>query len=145
LAKCSSRLKPAQAVEDSLHHHLKVVASNDPAKLSLIAQLRATPTPMGPTPRVTNLLLSVGDASGEVDAHWDSLYKQGVKTYEIETQLNPLNNDPMTGTWVHQPSTTKSKTALTSFTPGARIWVRVRGIGTGGTGEWCDPATSIVP
>jgi len=51
--------------------------------------------PMDPTPCVTNLLLSVVDASGEVDAHWDSLYKQGAKTYEIETQLNPLNNDPM--------------------------------------------------
>ena len=119
--------------------------TQDPAKLSLIAALRATPTPMGPTPRVMNLVLSVGDASGEVDATWDSLYKHGVKTYEVQTNLNPLNDNPNTGTWVPQAPTTKSKTALTGFTPGARIWVRVRGIGTGGIGEWCDPATSIVP
>jgi hypothetical protein len=66
---------------------------------------------MGPTPRVMNLVLSVGDASGEVDATWDSLYKHGVKTYEVQSQLNPLNNDPNSGTWVPQPSTTKSKSA----------------------------------
>ena len=111
----------------------------------MIVQLRATPTPMGPTPRVMNLVLSIGDASGEVDATWDSLYKQGVKTYDVQTQLNPLNNDPNSGTWVPQAPVTKSKSALTGFTSGARIWVRVRGIGTGGIGDWCDPATSIVP
>jgi hypothetical protein len=107
--------------------------------------LRAARTPAGPTPRVMNRVLSIGDASGEVDAAWDSLYQSGVKSDEVQTQLNPLNNDPTTGRWVHQPTVTKSKTALTGFTPGARIWVRARAIGTGGIGEWCDPATSIVP
>ncbi|HLX62038.1 MAG TPA: hypothetical protein VKX17_12220 [Planctomycetota bacterium] len=58
---------------------------------------------------------------------------------------NPLNNDPNAGTWTQQDTVTKSKTALTGFTSGARIWVRVRGIGPNGSGEWCDPATSIVP
>ena len=119
--------------------------TQDPAKLVLIAPLRATPTPMGLTPRVMNLLLSIGDMATEIHAHWQSLAKQGVKTYDVQTQLNPLNNDPNSGTWVPQPSTTKSKSALTGFTPGARIWVRVRGVGTGGIGEWSDPATSIVP
>lgn len=97
------------------------------------------------TPRAMNLVLTVGDAGGEVDAHWDSLYKQGVKSYEVQTALNPVNNDPITATWRHQPTVTKSKAALTGFTPGARIWVRIRGIGPAGSGEWCDPATSIVP
>lgn len=119
--------------------------TQDPVKLAKVAELRSARTPAGPTPRVMNLVLSIGDASGEVDAAWDSLHKQGVKSYEVQTQLNPLNNDPNSGTWVAQAPTTKSKASLTGFTPGARIWVRVRAIGTGGIGEWSDPATSIVP
>lgn len=119
--------------------------TQDPAKLATVADLRSARTPAGPTPRVMNLVLSIGDAAGEVDADWDSLYKQAVKSYEVQTAVNPLNNDPNAGTWTHQPSVTKSKSALSGFTSGARIWVRVRGIGPNGSGEWCDPATSIVP
>jgi len=73
------------------------------------------------------------------------LAKQGVKSYEVQTVLNPLNNDPSVGPWTPQPSVTKSKCALLGFTSGARIWVRVRGIGPAGAGPYSDPATIIVP
>jgi len=119
--------------------------TKDPAKLSKVAQLRSAPTPSGPTPRVTGLELSLADAAGEVDGGWHSEYKMGVKSYEVQTMLNPLNNDPSTGAWVHQPSVTKSSCALKGFASGARIWVRVRAIGPNGAGEWSDPATIIVP
>ena len=119
--------------------------TEDPAILSKVATLRSAPSASGPTPRVTGLELSIGDAAGEVDGGWNSEYKHGVKSYEVQTMLNPLNNDPTTGAWVHQPSVTKSKCALTGFASGARIWVRVRAIGPNGAGEYSDPATIIVP
>jgi hypothetical protein len=119
--------------------------TTDPAKLVKVAPLRSARTPSGPTPRVTNLTLSHGDASGEVDGAWNSLGSQGIRTYEIETIINPLNNDPSVGPWTRQSSVTKSKCTLTGFTSGARIWVRVRAVGPNGAGEWSDPATIIVP
>jgi hypothetical protein len=119
--------------------------TQDPVLLAKVAELRSGPTASQPTPSVMNWELSVGDAGGEVDGAWDSLYKAGIKSYEIETCLNPLNNDPSVGRWTRQASSTKSKSFLTGFTPGARIWVRVRAIGPNGPGAWSDPATIIVP
>lgn len=119
--------------------------TTDPAKLTKVFELRNVPTPAGATPRVLNLKLSAGDSAGEIDSGWNSLYKEGVKSYEIQTVLNPLNNDPSTGPWQQHPSVTKSKCTLGGFTSGARIWQRVRAIGPAGPGDWSDPATVIVP
>jgi hypothetical protein len=119
--------------------------TQDPLILSKVFALRSARTPSGPTPRVTNLKLSIGDAAGEVDAGWDSLTKQGVKSYEVQAVINPLNNDPNAGPWVQQPTVTKSKCTVGGFTSGSRIWVRVRAIGPNGPGDWSDPATIIVP
>jgi hypothetical protein len=119
--------------------------TTDPVKLALVFELRDAPTPAGPTPRVQNVKLSQGDAAGEIDSGWNSLGKVGVKSYEVQTCLNPLNNDPSVGPWTQQPSVTKSKCTLGGFTSGARIWQRVRGIGPSGPGDWSDPATLIVP
>jgi len=119
--------------------------TQDPAKLAKVFVLRSARTPTGPTPRVTDLKLSIGDSAGSVDVAWNSLYKSGVKSYEVQSVLNPLNNDPSTGPWVQQPTVTKSSCTLAGFASGARIWVRVRAIGPNGAGDWCDPATIIVP
>jgi hypothetical protein len=119
--------------------------TQDPVKLAKVFDLRSAPTPSGPTPQVHNLSLSHGDAGGTVDAGWDSLGSSGVKSYEVQTQLNPLNNDPTVGPWTQQPSVTKSSCTLVGFASGARIWVRVRAIGPNGPGAWSDPATIIVP
>ncbi|MCG3148101.1 MAG: hypothetical protein PCFJNLEI_01923 [Verrucomicrobiae bacterium] len=119
--------------------------TTDPAKLTKVFELRNAPTPAGATPRVLNLKLSAGDSAGEVDSAWNSLYKDGVKSYEVQTVLNPLNNDPSAGPWQQHPSVTKSKCTLAGFTSGARIWQRVRAIGPQGPGDWSDPATIIVP
>jgi len=119
--------------------------TQDPIKLAKVFVLRSAPTPSGPTPRAVNLKLSIGDAAGQVDGDWDSLYRQGVKSYEVQTVINPLNNDPNSGSWAQQPTVTKSKCTLAGFASGARIWVRVRAIGPNGLGEWSDPATIIVP
>jgi len=40
---------------------------------------------------------------------------------------------------------TKSKTAVTELTSGARMWARVRAVNAAGQGAWSDVATKIVP
>jgi hypothetical protein len=45
----------------------------------------------------------------------------------------------MTATsWVAQTSVTKSATALLGLVSGSRQWVRVRAVGSAGTGAGCD-------
>ncbi len=119
--------------------------TQDPVKLAKVFQLRAARTPSGPTPRVVNLTLTHGDSAGPVDAGWDSLIASGVKSCEVQTVLNPLNNDPSVGPWTQQPTVTRSTCTLGGFTSGARIWVRARGIGPSGAGDWSDPATIQEP
>lgn len=115
--------------------------TKDHGKLGKVAALRAARTPAGPIPHVTKLKITHTDAPGVVVPMWASLYKSGVKSYEVQTLLN---GDPLTGTWVHQASVIKAKCTVTGLTSGARIWVRVRGIGTSGPGNWSTPVSGIV-
>ena len=88
---------------------------------------------------VSNLSITAGDNAGELDLQWDPA--NGAKTYDV--QISP---DPVTGTsWIPQKSVTKSKTVVLGLTSGSKMWVRVRGVGPGGTGAWSDTATKIVP
>lgn len=92
-----------------------------------------------PPEMVANLSITSGDNAGELDLQWDPT--RGAKTYDIET-----SPEPMTATsWTAQRSVTKSKAVLLGLTSGAKMWVRVRAVGPGGTGAWSDPATKIVP
>lgn len=116
--------------------------TKDPGKLAKVATLRAARTPSGPMPRVTRPTFASTVAVGVVVPRWASLYKLGVRSYEVQSLLNA---DPTTGVWVQQPSVIKAKCTLTGLTSGARIWVRVRAIGTSGPGGWSEPASRIVP
>ena len=116
--------------------------TTDPGKLAKVATLRAARTPAPPMPHVTNLKITLTDSPGVVVLMWDSLYKLGVKSYEVQTLLT---GEPLTGTWGHQASVIKAKCRLTGLTSGTRLWVRVRAIGTSGAGNWSTPANSIVP
>ena len=71
--------------------------------------------------------------------HWDR--NSNANAYEVQTSV-----DPITGTSFATVTTvTKSKALLTGLTSGAKIWVRVRAIGTAGNGGWSDPAGTFVP
>ena len=105
--------------------------------------LIAEHTPAGATPRVMNLKLTVGDLVGYIDPSWDSLLKKA-SSYEVQSAL-AMGNDPNAATWAPHAAVTKSNSTIGPFTSGARVWVRVRAIGTTGPGDWSDPATMIVP
>ena len=54
--------------------------------------------------------------------------------------------DPFTpATWRGVAPSSKVRTVIEGQTSGAKMWVRVRGIGKGDPGPWSDPATKIVP
>ena len=101
--------------------------------------LRAPNAPVGAPGKVQHLALTTGDMDGELDAMWNR--DKAAKTYDLEISV-----DPFTPTsWQSRGSVTKSKAAITGLTSGAKMWVRIRAVGTGGTGEWSDPAVKIVP
>jgi len=100
---------------------------------------RASKTPAGIPAQVMNLSVTAGDHDGELNAQWDAV--PGARTYEVQT-----SPDPFTATsWSKTKSVTKSMAVLASFTSGARIWVRVRAIGSGGEGNWSSEISKIVP
>ena len=121
------------------------VTPGDKAKLTTsgLPLISTSHTPTGATPRVENLKLTGGDIVGTVDGSWNSLLNRA-SSYQVQSALN-VGNDPNTATWVNQDPVTKSSTTIGPFTSGTRIWVRVRAVGTNGTGDWSDPATIIVP
>jgi len=100
---------------------------------------RASKTPAGIPAQVMNLSVTAGDHDGELKAQWDPV--AGAKTYEVQT-----SPDPFTATsWSRTKSVTKSMVVLAGFTSGARIWVRVRAIGSGGEGNYSSEISKIVP
>ena len=124
----------------SLAAYVQAQSGGDAAKIqSAGMDIKGAPAPTGMPGQVSNLALTFGDNAGELDAQWDS----DPAAYSYEIQTSP---DPMTATsWMAQPGVTKSSTALLGLPSGTRQWVRVRSVGSAGTGAWSDPATKIVP
>ena len=100
---------------------------------------RAAKTPAGIPAQVANLSVTAGDHDGEIKAQWDPV--AGSKTYEVQTSPDPFT----AATWSKTKSVTKSMAVLAGFTSGARIWVRVRAIGSGGEGNYSSEISKIVP
>jgi hypothetical protein len=120
---------------------LTAASAADPAAVIESAgfSVRSNLTPPAMPAMATNLSITAGDNAGELDLQWDPT--PGARTYDVET-----SPEPMTPTsWTAQPSVTKSKAVLLGLTSGSKMWLRVRGVGPGGTGAWSDPATKIVP
>lgn len=86
-----------------------------------------------------DLRASAGDVDGSLDCIVDALY--GADSYEWQTATNP--NDA--ASWVPRATTTQSSGRLAGLPSGTRHYVRVRGIGTIGSGPWSDVASKMVP
>ena len=133
-------LDALRAAASQLATYVELTAAGDESKImSAGMDVRAARVPAGVPDMVSNLSITSGDNAGELDLQWDPV--QGVKSYEIQT-----SPEPVTATsWSNQPSVTKSKTAVTGLTSGARMWVRVRAVNPAGQGAWSEIATKIVP
>ena len=66
---------------------------------------------------------------------------RGAASYEVQVSADPFT----TATWRGVAPSSKVRTVIDGLTSGAKMWVRVRGIGSGDPGPWCDPGTMIVP
>lgn len=98
-----------------------------------------TPTPSVEPGKIQDLVLTEGDNSGSIDGAIDP--EPNSETYEWQiTTVHPVD-----GPYVTVAHSTISSQTISGQTPGQRVWIRVRGIGPGGTGPWSDPATRIVP
>ena len=96
-------------------------------------------TPSTAPEKVTNLSTTAGDDDGALDGQNDPA--AGARTYEIQVSTV----DPVAGPWTTKAQPTASRWTLEGLASGQRVWVRVRAVGTNGTGPWSDPATKIVP
>ena len=107
--------------------------------LSAGIPVRATRTPQTVPGQVMNLSLTSSDNAGSLDVHWDSL--SGAKLFEVQASPDPFT----TTSWVTADTLTNSKTTLSGYVSGSKLWVRVRAINSAGKGAWSDPAVKVVP
>lgn len=115
------------------------VTNGDAAKLHRGGfETRNASQPIGPLGEVLGLVLKTGLHDGELKARWKPL--RGAKSYEVQISADPFGPT----TWRSVEPSPKSYCTLTGLTSGTKIWVRVRGIGKGPAGNWCDPATRFV-
>lgn len=97
-------------------------------------------TPADPVSQVLNLVLTAGDNDGSLDAAWDR--DPSAKSYEIQTSPDPVAAG---ASWTFKQIAAKSYAAIMGLTSGAKIWVRVRSVGSDENGPWSDPAVKTVP
>ena len=95
--------------------------------------------PIGPLGQVLDLAVKEGANEGALKAKRKKL--RGAKSYEVQVSVDPFTPTSWRGV---EPSS-KVRTVISGLTSGAKMWVRVRGIGKGDPGAWSDPATKIVP
>lgn len=91
--------------------------------------------------QVLDLAATAGDNPGSLDLVWTPV--AGVRSYEIQTNATePL----VEANWAFKKSSSKSRATVEGLTSGARMWVRVRAVGTKeSVGPYSDPAVKVVP
>ena len=141
LADRDAALAALRAGFSQLGDYVQNVTAGDQVKIeSAGIPVRSAGTPTTMT-QVLDLALTPGDNPGSVDAMWKPV--AGVRSYEC--QVNTVNPD-VEANWSFKKSTSKSSVTLEGLTSGAKLWVRVRAIGTNdNAGPYSDPATNVVP
>jgi len=100
--------------------------------------LRATPTPIGPLPAVTDLQAAPGEHKGHAALRWAALY--GARSYIIARA-----EDAPELKWGFLASSTKREAEVNSMISGKTYWHRVAGVGAAGQGPWSDPVPLLAP
>jgi hypothetical protein len=141
LADRDAALTALRSGFSQLGDYVQNVAAGDKVKIEsagMAVRSAGAPTTMT---QVLELALSAGDSPGSVDAMWKPV--PGARSYE--SQVNTVNPD-VEANWSFKKSTSKSSDTYTGLTSGAKLWVRVRAIGTNdNAGAYSDPATKVVP
>jgi hypothetical protein len=120
--------------------YVQDVTSGDAVKIATTNMPIKRPSqPIGPLGQVMDLAVKAGVNAGELKAKWKKL--RGAKSYEVQISADPFTPT----TWRGVAPSSKVRTVIDGLTSGAKMWVRVRGIGKGDPGVWSDPATMIVP
>jgi hypothetical protein len=141
LADRDAALVAARAVLQQEADYVQNVSGGDKTKIeSAGMSVRDDGSPIGTPAQVLNLVVMAGDNDGTLDASWDRM--RGVASYEVQVSV-----DPITATsWSFKQTASKSSATIGGLTSGAKMWVRVRAVGSGNvTGPWSDPATKVVP
>lgn len=123
--------------------YLEMVAQDDAAMLATTGYdlRRESVRGNGDTlPAPADFRVGHGLQSGTLDVHVARL--AGARSYEVHT----AQGDPtVEANWRHAlVSPTATRITLAGLKPAQTYWVRVRGIGGNGAGQWTDPAMVIV-
>ena len=123
--------------------YLELVANGDVSKLLTSGfSLRKGNEHTGggdPPPVPTNFRLARG-GSGQLIAKARKI--RGVDTYEVQTNSGDPN---VQSDWHSLPVVTScAKVKIDGLTPLTKVWVRVRGVNSHGSGPWTDPAGETV-
>ncbi len=140
LADRDAALAALRASFTQLGDYVQNVSAGDAVKIEssgMSVRSQGTPTTMT---QVLGLALTPGDNPGSVDAMWTPV--AGVRSYESQVNTSDPNVE---ANWSFKQSTSKSSVTLAGLTSGAKVWVRVRAIGTNdNAGAYSDPATKII-
>ena len=125
--------------------HAEAVTGADVAKLHAAGfEIAGAPgfKPAAAAAQALNLVLTIGDNDGELDAHWDAV--PNARLYQLQTSANPTDATLWKDYGVPQ---SRSSIVLSGLQSGVKIWVRVRSLGAGEhpAGPWSDPAVRSVP
>jgi hypothetical protein len=120
--------------------YVQDVTGGDAVKIATTNMPMKRPSePIGPLGQVMALVVKAGANAGELKVSWDKL--RGAKSYEVQISTDPFGP----ATWRGVAPSSKVRTVIKDLVSGAKMWVRVRGIGKGDPGVWSDPGTMIVP
>ena len=142
----TARIEDAEAQDaliaalDTQSATVESATGGEPGQITTTSYVMAGPAQASqPVGQPQHFAVTAADMDGTLDGQCDPVAY--ASSYEVLTTADP--NVP--ASWVPRFTSQRSTFQLTGLTSGARVWVRMRAVGSLGAGPWSDPATKIVP